>query len=394
MEPLTSAKSIAQEITDWRRELHKIPELGLYLPQTANFVMAKLDQWGVPYQTYQDHSAVVALLGKPGGKVLALRADMDALPLKEASLCEYSSQNENMHACGHDAHTAILLGVAKLLKSNESLLNGQVKLFFQPGEEGPGGAAPMIKDGCLKNPDVDAIYALHVSQPNEGEQNGQIQVKYGDITAADDQFDLTVIGKGGHGAAPHLCIDPVVVATQIISTLQTVISREVDPNTPAVITVATLQAGRGAENIISDTCYMRGTIRNANMQMREYVLARVEEVIKGVCLAMRADYDFKLDFGYLPVTNDKIMTDNLIASAAKIVGTDGIKLYDKQAMGGEDAGFFYQQVPGCFFQLNCSAPYDDGVTYPAHNSKFKLDDSQLYLGSAIFVQAALDYLNQ
>ena len=392
MNPLNEAKLIADEITNFRRELHKIPEIGLDLPKTRDFVTAKLDEWGVKYQTYQNHSGVVAVIGNCTDKVLAIRADMDALPIKEEIESEYMSTNENMHACGHDAHAAILLGVAKILKANEDQLKGTVKLFFQPGEEGPGGAAPMIADGCMKNPDVDAILALHVGPYVPGVENGGIMVKYGDVTAADDQFDLTVIGKGGHGAAPHMCVDPITVSTQIINTLQTIISREVSPNTPAVITVATMQAGRGAENIISDTCYMRGTIRNANMEMREYVLKRVEEVVKGICMAMRADYEFKLDYGYQPVVNETAMTDLLIDAAKTVVG-DNIIVYNEQAMGGEDAGFFYQLVPGCFFNFNCGAPAPDGNYYPGHNSKFAIDDTLLYKGAAIFLQAVLNYFD-
>lgn len=390
MNPLNDAKLIADEITSFRRELHKIPEIGLNLPKTRDFVTTKLDEWGVKYQTFENHSAVVAVIGNCTDKVLAIRADMDALPIKEEIESDYMSTNENMHACGHDAHAAILLGVAKILKANEDQLKGTVKLFFQPGEEGPGGAAPMIADGCMENPKVDAILALHVGPCIPGVENGGIMVKYGDVTAADDQFDLTVIGKGGHGAAPHMCVDPITVSTQIINTLQTIVSREVSPNTPAVITVATMQAGRGAENIISDTCYMRGTIRNANMEMREYVLKRVEEVIKGICMAMRADYEFKLDYGYQPVVNDTAMTDLLIDAAKTVVG-DNIIVYNEQTMGGEDAGFFYQLVPGCFFNLNCGAPAPDGNYYPGHNSKFAIDDTLLYKGAAIFLQAVQNY---
>lgn len=393
MDALNYAKEIKEQITAWRRDLHRIPELGLDLPQTKKYVCEKLDRWGVPYTEYDDCSGVVALLGKPGKKVLALRADMDALPIKEETGFEYSSTNENMHACGHDCHTAILLGVAKILKEHEDELKGQVKLFFQPGEEGPGGAPVMIADGCMENPHVDSIYALHVGEIPEGAKAGDITLHYGDITAADDQFDLYVIGKGGHGAAPHMCVDPVVVATTIINTFQTIVSREMDPTEPCVITVATLQAGRGAENIISDTCYMRGTVRNANMKNRNYVLKRMEEVVKGICMAMRADYKWKLDYGYQPVVNDDAMTDKLIDSACKVIGEEAIHVGGKQQMGGEDAGFYYQLVPGCFFNLCCVAPASDGKVYPVHNCHMTVDDSVLYKGTAIFVQAAFDYLN-
>lgn len=387
------SQEIQNEISLWRRELHKIPELGLNLPQTTAFITEKLDQWGVNYTVCKNCTGVVALLGKAGGKCIALRADMDALPIKEETGVDYASTNENMHACGHDCHAAMLLGVAKVLKDHEDQLNGYVKLFFQPGEEGPGGAPVMIEEGCMENPHVDAIYAIHVTETEEGMKPGDIRLMYGDVSAADDQFDLYVKGKGGHGAAPHMCVDPVVVATTIIQTFQTIVSREIAPLDPCVITVATLQAGRGAENIISDTCYMRGTVRNKNMKNREYVLKRMEEVVKGICLAMRADYDFKLDYGYVPVVNEEKMTDALIASASKVLGEDCIHIKGTQGMGGEDAGFYYQMVPGCFFNLCCQTEYADGKLYPGHNSKFMVDDSLLYRGTAVFVQGAIDYLN-
>lgn len=394
IQALNLAKEIESEITSWRRSLHKMPELGLFLPKTAEFVKQKLDRWGVEYTTYRDNSGIVAHIGKEGGKVLALRADMDALPIKEETGLDYASENENMHACGHDCHTAMLLGVAKILKEHEDQLNGYVKLFFQPGEEGPGGRPVMIADGCMENPKVDAIYALHVGGVGEGMKPGDITLQYGPYSAADDQFDLYVKGHGGHGASPHLCVDPVVVATTIIQTFQTIVSREIDPTDPCVITVATLQAGRGAENIISDTCYMRGTVRNSTMENRNYVLSRMEEVVKGICMAMRADYDFKLDYGYVPVVNEKHMTDMLIASAQKVLGEDGVHVGGKQGMGGEDAGFYYQLVPGCFFNLCCTTAHSDGNVYPAHNSKFTVDDSLLYKGTAVFVQAVFDYFEE
>ncbi len=388
------SQEIQKEISTWRRELHKIPELGLNLPQTTAFITAKLDEWGVNYTVCKNCTGVVALLGRAGGRCIALRADMDALPIKEETGLDYASTNENMHACGHDCHAAMLLGTAKILKEHEDELNGYVKLFFQPGEEGPGGAPVMIEEGCMENPHVDAIYAIHVTETEEGMKPGDIRLMYGDVSAADDQFDLYVKGRGGHGAAPHMCIDPVVVATTIIQTFQTIVSREISPLEPCVITVATLQAGRGAENIISDTCYMRGTVRNKNMKNREYVLKRMEEVVKGICLAMRADYDFKLDYGYVPVVNETEMTDALIASASKVLGEDGVHVWGSQQMGGEDAGFYYQLVPGCFFNLCCQDAHTDGKIYPGHNSKFVVDDSLLYRGTAVFVQAAIDYLNK
>ena len=395
MNALTLAKEIAEEITGWCRDLHRIPEIGLNLPKTAAYVTARLDEMGISYQLFERHSGIVVLLGKPTGKTIALRADMDALPIKELVESDYKSENEYMHACGHDAHTAMLLGVAKILKTHEDELNGQVKLLFQPAEEGPGGAAPMIEDGVLENPKVDAILALHCDRtPGMGYQNGDMLVKYGNITAADDQIDIRIFGKGGHGAQPHLCVDPVAVAALVINNLQYIISREVKPGKAAVITLATVQAGRGAENIIPDEVYIRGTVRNSDMETRAFVFQRIDEILKGTCMAMRADYELKFDYGYPPVFNEQSMTDGMIATAKNLLGDDKVKLYTEQAMGGEDAGFFYQKVPGCFFRLYNPAPFADGEIYPGHNARFVLDDSILYEGTALLAQGAVDFLNR
>lgn len=394
MELMKAAKELGEEITSWRRTLHKTPELGLHLPKTAAFVKGKLEEWGIPYETFPRHSGIVVVLGKPGGKTVALRADMDALPIKEEVECPFSSENENMHACGHDAHTAILLGVAKLLKEREESLPGQVKLLFQPAEEGPGGASLMVEDGVLENPKVDAILALHCDRTPGDYKNGDVLVKYGNITAADDQIDLRIIGQGGHGATPHLCVDPVAVAALVINNIQYIISREVEPGRAAVITLATVQAGRGAENIIPDEVYIRGTIRNCDMENRAFVFRRFEEIIKYTCMAMRATYDLKFDYGYPPVFNETAVTDGFLETARNLLGEEKVRLYDKQAMGGEDAGFFFQKVPGCFFRLYNPLPHKDGVIYPAHNSKFVIDDSILYEGTALLAQGALDALTR
>ncbi len=392
---LDEAKEISSEIIAWRRELHKIPEIGLILPQTAAFVKSRLDEMGISYTTFERHSGIVALIGKTPGKTIALRADMDGLRINEESTFEYRSQNNYMHACGHDAHTAILLGTAKLLKKHEDQLNGQVKLLFQPAEEGPGGALPMIEDGVLENPKVDAILALHTDRKAYDIpcKNGDVIVKYGNSSAADDQVDIEIIGKSGHGSQPDLCVDPIAISSLVIAAIQQIISREISPFSPCVISFGTMTGGQGAENIIPNTVVLHGTIRNQDLATRDFVFQRIEEVVKYITKAMRADYSVTYLNGYPPTKNDKDMVDGFLASAQKILPTGDIHISAQESMGGEDAGFFYQKVPGCFFRLYTAAPFADGVVYPAHSSRFVLDDSVLYRGTALFLQNIFDQLH-
>jgi len=394
MTMLDEAKEISGEIIAWRRELHKIPEIGLILPQTSAFVKARLDEMGISYTTFEQHSGIVALIGKKAGKTIALRADMDGLRINEESEFEYRSQNSNMHACGHDAHTAILLGTAKLLKQHEKELNGQVKLLFQPAEEGPGGALPMIEDGVLENPKVDALLALHMDRKLRAIscKNGDVLVKYGNTSAADDQVNITVIGKSGHGSEPHRCIDPITISSLLVTAIQHIVSREISPFSPCVITFGTITGGQGAENIIPNKVELRGTIRNQDMDTREFVFKRIEEVVKYITKAMRADYEVTFLNGYPPTKNDKDMVDSLLASAHKLLPTNDIHISTEESMGGEDAGYFFQKAPGCFFRLYSTLPFSDGEIYPAHSSRFVLDDSVLYRGTALFLQNIFDHL--
>lgn len=394
MTALEEAKAISDEIIAWRRKLHQIPEIGLVLPQTADFVQKRLTEMEISYTTFPNHSGIVALIGKKPGKTLALRADMDGLRIGEEADFDYRSQNENMHACGHDAHTAILLGAAKLLKQHENELNGQVKLLFQPAEEGPGGALPMLEDGVLENPKVDAILALHMDRKlhNFSCKNGDIIVKYGNSSAADDQVNITIIGKSGHGSEPHRCIDPIAVATLVVNSLQYIISREISPFSPCVITFGTMIGGHGAENIIPNTVELHGTIRNQDLATRSFVFQRIEEIVKYMTKAMRADYKLEFLNGYPPTKNDQERVDAFLTSARKILPEESIHISTEESMGGEDAGFFYQKVPGCFFRLYSALPFSDGEIYPGHSSRFVLDDSVLYRGTALFLQNAIDYL--
>lgn len=387
---LKEAQELQSKMVEWRRILHKSPEIGLVLPKTAEFVKAHLKEAGIEYQTYQNHSGITAVLGS-GGKTIAIRADMDALPIKEETALPYASENENMHACGHDGHTSMLLATAMILKKHEKELAGRVKLIFQPAEEGPGGAEPMVKDGVMDG--VDAILALHLGLLSHEEKNGRIGVSYSNTTAADDQVIITITGKGGHGSTPEVCVDPVAVGGLIINNLQYIVSREVSPHDAAVVTIASVKAGRGATNIIPETAELLGTIRNSSPSTRDYVLKRVEEIAAGTARMMRAECTVQFVDGYPALVNDRAVVESFLTSARKLVPEDEIQILEHGQMGGEDAAFFFEKAPGCYFLLGSYAPCPvDGKIYGAHHPRFCIDESVFYRGAALFSQAAYDWL--
>ncbi|EKQ58082.1 MULTISPECIES: M20 family metallopeptidase [unclassified Clostridium] len=394
MNILAQAQALSDEIIKWRRDLHKIPEIGMVLPKTFEYVKKKLDEFNIEYTTYENHSGISAVLGKKDGKTIAIRADMDALAIKEETNLEFRSENENMHACGHDGHTAILLGIAKILKENEDELSGKVKLIFQPSEElGPGGALAMIEDGVLENPKVDAMLALHVDSKIGEYKNGDVLVRYGGMSAAEDPINIKIKGRGGHASTPNLCIDPISVATLIVNNIQYILTREIDQTMPTVISFASIQGGRGSNNIIPDIVEIKGTVRNTDNEIRKFVLQRIEEIVSGLAKIMRADFELDFYGGCPAVINDKNMVDIFIESAKKILNEDEVHILNDYNMGAEDAGFFFEKVPGCYFRIYNPAAFEDGIVYPAHNSKYMMDDSVLYRGTALMLQTAIDFLN-
>lgn len=390
---LKEAQELQHKIVEWRRILHRYPETGLVLPKTADFVTKQLKAAGIEFKTFDNHSGITAVIGKGPGKTIAIRADMDGLPIKEETGLTYASANDNMHACGHDAHTAILIATAVMLKNHEDELNGKVKLIFQPAEEGPGGAEPMVKDGAIE--DVDAILALHVGSMFGMFENGDICVSYSNTTAADDQVLINITGFGGHGSVPHECIDPVAIAALIINNIQYIISREVAPAEAAVITLASVEAGRGAYNIIPETAVVKGTIRNASPTVRDYVLRRIGEIATATAQMMRGTCTVEILDGYPALVNDRAMVESFLKSAKKLIGENEIHIADHGMMGGEDAAFFFQEVPGCYFFMTDYAPCPaDGKIYGVHHPKFCLNEDVFYRGAALFTQAAMDWLEE
>jgi len=391
---LGEVEKIEEDIINWRRDLHQIPELGLDLPKTSAYVQNKLKEFNIPYETLVNGNAVVGLIKGEGGegKTIALRADMDGLPIEEETGLPFASKNGCMHACGHDAHAAILLGAAKILNENKDKFKGNVKLMFQPGEEYPGGAKPMIEEGVLENPKVDAALGLHVGSISPELENGKIGIAYRELMASMDRVYIEIIGKGGHGAYPHSCIDPIVLATEVVQSLQKIVSRETSPTDPAVLSICRIEGGFN-QNIIPDKVELEGTVRTFDNNLRKRIARRIEEIVKGITESNGATYNYQYDFKYPALINNKEFTENFKESALKILGEDKIVELEKPFMGGEDMAYFLEEVPGTFFYLSNILPVD-GVIYGHHNSKFTIDESKFKFGSSLLAQGAIDFLNK
>lgn len=390
---LVKAKEIHSSVVKWRRDLHQIPEVGLELPKTAAYVADRLKEMGIPYKMNVGVSGIVGLIeGKNKEKTIALRADMDALSIPEETGLPFASTNGNMHACGHDTHTAMLLGAAKILNDSKDDLNGNVKLIFQAAEEGPGGAKPMLDDGAFENPKVDAVLGLHIGSLTEDTIDGQITVCHDKMMACLDSFKIVIKGKGCHGAFPQNGVDPILIASNVISAIQSIVSRELAPTDPAVITVGIINGGF-AYNIIPDTVVLEGTARALDQTVREYIAKRIGEIAKGVSEAMRGSCDYNYHFGYPPVVNDAEFTDQFIESAKRILPEEDIVEMKKPIMGGEDFAYYLNEVPGTFFYLGSLLPIDE-ICYPHHNSRFAINEDTMERGVALLVQGAYDWLEK
>ncbi len=370
-------------LVEWRRYLHAQPELAFQEYVTAEFISQKLTEWGIEHQTGIAKTGIVAIIdsGVPG-PVLGIRADMDALPIQEENPASYRSQNPGkMHACGHDGHTTIALGTAFYLSQNRHTFKGIVKIIFQPAEEGPGGAKPMIEAGVLKNPDVDAMIGLHLWNVLP---LGTVGVRSGALMAATEGFRCTIFGKGGHGAMPHQTVDSILIASQIVTALQTIVARNVNPLDAAVVTVGEFHAGT-AVNVIADTAKIGGTVRYFNPALRDMLPERLEQIISGICSSHGAKYDFNYWRLYPPVINDAKMADLVKSVAETVIETPAGIVPECQTMGGEDMSFFLEEVPGCYFFLG-SANLSMNLAYPHHHPRFDFDETALGMGVEIFVR--------
>ncbi len=386
-----AAWELGPELVANRRYLHQHPELAFQEENTARFVAEQLRELGIEPTTGVAKTGVVGLLrGRKPGKTVLLRADMDALPIDELNDVPYKSQVAGvMHACGHDAHTTILLGVAKLLSARTDDFAGTVKFVFQPAEEvPPGGAQPMIAEGVLENPTVDAAFGIHTAQDLPA---GTIGFVPGALAAAPDGFNARIRGLGGHAAAPHMAVDPVVVAAHCIVALQSLVSREVNPLRQAVITIGVLKAGT-VRNIIPEEAYLEATVRTFDPEVRQHLAERIPALLKGVAEAMRAEAEVDYEFGYPPLINDVAMTDLARDAVRDLLGPERV-VEGSPGMFGEDMAYFLQRVPGSFFLVG-TANAERGLTHRAHHPRFDIDDEvALPTGVAAITAVALRYLN-
>jgi len=379
-------EALKEPIISTRRDIHKYPELAFNENRTSKLVAEHIESIGLEVQTGVGKTGVVGTLnGKNDGKTIALRADMDALPIQETSDISYKSKNDGiMHACGHDGHTAMLLGVAEALSQKVEKLNGTVKFLFQPAEEGQGGAKYMIDDGALDG--VDEVYGIHLWNY---QKYGTVGVKPGPIMAAADIFKIIIHGKGGHGAAPQGTQDAVIIAAHLIQTLQTIVSRNTNPIESTVVTVGQINGGYNF-NIIADTVTLKGTTRAYTEENRQLIKNRMAEIIAGTEKTFGAKIDMDYVDGYPPTINDPEATEKLLHAAREIVGDGAGHPY--LSMGAEDFSYFLQKVPGCYFLIG-SAPDDrEPLSVPHHCSHFDIDERALLVGSSVYLQLVDDLL--
>ncbi|MGC4192108.1 MAG: amidohydrolase [Thermomicrobiales bacterium] len=377
-----------------RRWLHEHPELGMQEVETAAFVGQRLAQIGV--EDVRTGIAVTGLTGLIRGtgtagnpdKVVLVRADMDALPILEENEVEYVSQNPGvMHACGHDAHTAMLLGVSRVLMDRRNEFAGTVKVLFQPCEEtGPGGARWMIDEGVLEDPHVDVVLGLHVAS---GIPSGEIHLRPGPSNAAPDSFSIKIQGKGSHAAEPHQSIDPIVVGSQIVLALQMLVSRETDPMDAAVVSVTAFLAGE-AFNVIPDTAELRGTVRTIRAEVREHISRRLAEVAEAVGAVFGATVTTEYTFGPPSIVNDPAVVDLVWKAAAEVVGEENVH-EAKVGMGGEDFSYFTEARPGCFFNVG-TRNEERGIVWGHHHPRFDVDEEGMAPGIATMANAVLTIL--
>lgn len=385
---LRDAKVLAPSLVEWRRTLHANPELSFQEYQTSAFIQQRLAEMGIPFRVLAD-TGVVAHIGS-GDRCVALRADIDALPIHEETDLPFASKNPGiMHACGHDAHTAMLLGAARMLKDREHSLKGVVKLIFQPGEEKvPGGASIMIREGVLEDPVPEMIFGQHV---NPAAPVGNASFVAGRMMASADELYWTIRGKSGHAAQPHLAVDPLIVAAHLVTQLQTIVSRTLNPFEPGVLSVTAIHGGT-VTNIIPDIVEMKGTLRSMNIAWREQAIGLIEEYSRSLAAAMGAQCEATVLRGYPPLINDEHATSFASDAARALIGAESVTPFEPK-MWGEDFAYYAQKIPACFWMLGVRAPELD-ETPGLHNCKFVIDETALPIGTALMVNAAVERIGQ
>lgn len=371
------AQQYATEFIDIRRHLHAHPELSYQEFETSKFVQGKLTEFGIPFEVKATTGVVGLIKGKnPQSRIIALRADMDALPIKEENDIPYKSKNEGvMHACGHDVHTACLLGAAKILAELKDEWEGTVKLIFQPGEEkNPGGASLMIKDGVLENPTPQAILALHVNTILEV---GQLSFRGGKVMASADEIYITVKGKGGHAASPHLTVDPILISSHLVIALQQLVSRNNNPFNPSVLSITSFNAGN-TTNVIPNEVKLMGTFRAMDEEWRFKAHELIRKITTDLVTSMGGTVDLHIDVGYPCVMNNEKVNANARKKAEEYMGAKNVSETELR-MGAEDFGYYAQQIPACFYRLG-TMNKAKGITAGVHTPVFNIDESAIEIG--------------
>ena len=371
-----------------RRTIHMHPELGFEEVETSRLVSEWLNKFGLEVTRGMAKTGVVGLLrGKQPGKTVAIRADMDALPMEEPDRVPYASKIKGkMHACGHDAHVTVLLGVARFFSSIPDKVKGNIKWVFQPAEEGGGGGRVMVEEGVLENPKVDAAFGAHVFPLLP---TGKVGICEKEALAAADRFIIKIIGKGGHAASPHLAKDPVLAAGHLITQIHSIVSRSLNPLDSGVITIGKVGGGT-AFNIIPDEVELWGTVRSLSPQVREDLKSRLEEVTRGVAQSFGMDYKFEFMYGYPILVNDSAMSKLVASACSKAIGKENVEFL-KPSMGGEDFAYFLEKVPGCFFRLGVRNE-KKGIVHSYHSTLFDIDEEVLPFGVEMFVRIIDEYL--
>lgn len=386
------ADNIKDELKQIRRTLHQYPELGFEETNTSKYIKEFLTKEGIEYTEFAKTGVCGIINGTKAGnnKVIALRADIDGLPIQDKKTCEYSSKVKGkMHACGHDGHTTILLGAAKILNKHKDEFSGTVKLIFEPAEETTGGAKVMIKEGVLENPKVDVMCGLHVEETIDC---GSIMVRKGTVNAASNPFNIIIKGAGGHGAYPDTAIDPIVIAGHVITSLQSIVSREIKPVNPSVVTIGSIHGGT-AQNIIPSEVKMSGIIRTMTNEDREFAKQRLKEIVNGICTTFRGSVEIEIEESYPCLYNDDDMVDLLEKSAIEILGAENVKLQKNPKLGVESFAYFANEVPSVFYFLGIRNE-KKGIIHSAHNNLFDIDEDALPIGVAIQCEIAVNYLTR
>jgi len=382
-------EEVKDRVVEWRRYFHQYPELSFHEVKTAEKISEILSSFGnLEISRPVQNSVVADLEGAGEGKTLAIRSDIDALPIKEENEFEFSSKNPGvMHACGHDGHIAIVLGTAYVLSRLKDKLKGKVRFIFQPAEEvPPGGAKELVEKGVLKG--VDYIIGQHLWTYLPV---GKVGIVYGPMMASDDIFRLKIIGKGGHAAMPHQTVDPIAISAQVISNLQYIVSRELDPIEPVVITIGKISGGT-TDNVIPSEVEMAGTVRVLNPDVRKKIPEALERVVRGIVTAHRASYEFHFEFGYGPVVNNDKVVGVMENVVRKLYGEQALERI-KPVMVGEDFSAYLEKVPGAFIFVGAKNK-EKGIVYPHHHPRFDIDESALEIALRILVYSALELVEK